>query len=111
MGRELGDDNNPITTAGLEVHFSTVLGIVAVGATILFNSLFWFAYSDRKASLFFSLAISSILIIILILWFCYWNKKNNASLLLAASLLIPGLAYGAVFTPFSAPDEDLGLRW
>lgn len=62
-GEKKGDDNNPITTAGLEVHFSTALGIVAEGAALLFNSLFWFAYSDRKASLFFSLAISSIFII------------------------------------------------
>lgn len=106
MERNINDDNNPITMAGLEVHLPTVLGIVAVGAALLFNSLFWFAYSDRKASLFYSLAISSVFIIILILWFCYWNKKNSASLLLAASLLISGLAYGAVFTPFSAPDED-----
>lgn len=45
------------------MHFFTALGIVAVGAALLFNSLFWFAYSDRKASLFFSLAISSIFII------------------------------------------------
>lgn len=106
MERKKGDGNISNTSAGLKVHFSIVFGIVIVGAALLFNSFFWFAYSDRKASLFYSLALACVFIIILVLWLCCWNKKNDASLLLAVSLLISGLAYGAVFTPFSAPDED-----
>lgn len=73
---------------------------------LVFNALFWFGQSDRKASLLFSLTLIISLIFVWILWVSRWASAAQSSRLLAATLLVSGLAYGVIFTPFSAPDED-----
>lgn len=85
---------------------SIVSGAAAIFIFLLFNALFWFAASDRKISLLFSSLLLVLFAVAFLFWFCQNKKASNTPLLLAIVLTVSGLAYGAVFTPFSAPDED-----
>ena len=78
---------------------------LAVLVLLLINALYWFGYSDRKASL----AFSAVLLVMLAGGYLFHRFvcaiREDKSHLFLLALICSGLVYMGVFTPFTVPDE------
>ena len=101
-----GTNPNYLPLKAVKFDLKKLFACLCVLLFLLLFSIFWFLQSARKASLLFSLMLSFIFVAIYVLWSRQSLLVSCSTRLLAVSLLVSGLAYGAVFTPFSAPDED-----
>lgn len=73
---------------------------------LLINSIYWYTFSHRLISIFFSASLLVLLIIFLFAAICRDSDQANEAKLFFASLTILGILFSGVFTPLSAPDED-----